>query len=305
MFWLVRKMWRLVSWRASAVLLLAVAAGEGWLTLRPKPAPMDDHRADLSEELARKVAESLPVPPVGRPTLVVAPFERDPTGAVTQAVRHAIERVDRYAVQPASFLEILSREVGMHQQLSPEEATCLALEDFPGEFLLAGRVETLSSRSDGDNAAAEIALVPRGMALPAEATPGMDLPSLIVDNAPLPWTAQPIRFTAEVRHDRTIGPAAKAILDDSWPAKLVGWLLLTAMLPLTLSPAAARGLEKQSNAINLVMLLSLTAVPGLVAFAMLGFEVQGAEAAIVLILATALALLYNWVVLSKLEQLRV
>ena len=279
MMWVLRSLWRLTRSRLMIPILGIVVAGHCWMTFRPKPFPLDEHRSDLASEVAGKLAESLPVPPVGRPTLIVAPFERDPTGRLTEAVRRAIDRVDLYTVQPATFVENALRELGVRRELAPKAAASVALEDVDSEYLLAGRVEKLSARSERDEALLGAVLIPVG-------SPDAG-----------------IALTAEAVHDRTAKAQNSPVETYPWPARLVGWLALVLLLPMAFAPLATRGLEMQSNAVNLAMLLGLTLVAGLAAFAMLGFRLDTGISATLLVAAVAGTLAYNWAVLSKLEEL--
>ncbi len=281
MFIISRTIWRMARSRLMAPVLVGVVIWQAWMTLRPKPFPLDERRSALADEAALSLAESLPVPSVGRPTVVVAPFQRDPTGAVTEAVRRAIERVDRYTVRPKTTLQNAYRELGIREQpLRPEDATAVAMEQIDGEYLLAGRVRVLSARSDRDEAMLEGVLVPVGNA-----------------EAAVPLSGTMIR-------DYTVEAESLPIQTYPWPSRLVGWIALVVLLPLVVAPVVSRGLARQSNGVNLLMLLGTTLVSGLAAYAMLGFRVDTELAAALLVGGSAVALAYNWSILAKLEELR-
>ena len=99
------------------------------------------------------------------------------------------------------------------------------------------------------------------------------------------------------------GSWASAVDTIAWPARMVGWLAIVVLLPLLAAPLVMRGLAKQSNTVNLAMLLGLTALPAVVVYAMLDFRLDTMLSAVLLLLAVGGALAYNWVVLSKLEEL--
>jgi len=247
----------------------------------------------------------MPVPPAGRPTVVVAPFEHDPTGAVTDAVRRAIERVDCYTVRPPGLLETIYWKTGLGAKaVAPEAAEALAREKLDAEFVLAGRVTLLSARSDKDEAALEGVLVPVAPPGMGKGSAGEDSGRGDAAQGSGGETGRGIRLVAEAVHDHTPRARPTAIETYAWPARLVAWLAAALLLPLVAAPLVCRGLEKESNAINLALLVGLTAVAGLTAYAMLGFRLATGWAAALLVLGTALALIYNWAVLAKLEELR-
>jgi hypothetical protein len=306
MRFIVRLLWRVVRFRLLLPMMLIGFAGQVWMSVRPTRNPLDERRLELADEVAGKLAESLPRPAVGRPTLIVMPFDRDPTGSVTDAVCRAIERVDRYAVQPRSLLENLLRKYGTRvEAITPEEAETLVIEDTPAEFVLAGRVQMLSARSDMDEAAIEGVFIPVGgtrdtLAVTAEAP--------IADRStgvPITRLSRPVRLLAETVRDHTTEAQPLPAETYPWPARLITWLLVALLLPLVATPLVSRGLEKQSNAVNLLMLLGLTSVAGVTAFAMVGFQLDTIWGASLLVAGTGLAFAYNWLVLAKVDELRV
>lgn len=284
MFHLLGLLWWLLRVRlVLPVLALAgLVAGHCWLNYRSPPFPLDERRAALADEVARKLAESLPVPSTGRPTLTVTRFDRDPTGALTEAVRRAIDRADRYAVQPPAFVQDVLQRCGWSERpLVPERAQSLAMRGLPSEYLLAGRVKRLSARRDADEAALEAVFMPAGA------------------------TDQGVPVAVEVVHDHNAPGNPTSIEAYPWLARLVTWLLLTLLLPVFAAPLISRGLERRSNAVNLAMWLGLTLVSAIAAFAMIGFRLDTLASALLLIAALAAAISYNWAVLVKLEELRV
>ena len=287
MFWLLRMMWSMGRSRVMLPVLLLAVAAQAWLLLRPQPLPLDERRLVLTDEVARKLAESLPVPAAGRPSLVVLPFERDPTGSVTDAVRRAIDRGDRYTVLPPSLLERVATECGL--TLNPvrlEAADELDLARIPGEFVLAGQVQNLSARSDGDDAVLEGVLIRN--ATSRESSP----------------ERKSVLLRAEAVYDHRA--AAKLAGMTAWfrPSRVLIGLLLVLGLPLAATPLLQRGLDQQSNAVNLLMLLGLTAATGAGCWIVVGMPVETALGSVLVALTLGFVLGYNWRLLSKLEELR-
>lgn len=306
MFWLLRRIWSMGRSRLMLPVLGLAVAAQGWLLVRPGPLPLDDRRLELTDEVARKLAESLPTPAAGRPTLAVLPLERDPTGAVTDAVRRAIDRVDRYTVLPPSLLERVVTECGLTRNtIRLDGAEELDLARIPAEFALVGHVQSLSARSDSDEAVLE------GVLIHNASSPGEAVYDHRVSPPGPPWAQEgsvvqegSVRLRAEVVHDHR--PAAKLAGMAAWyqPSRLLFWLLLMLGLPLAAIPLIQRGLDRQSNAVNLLMLLGLTAAAGLGVWAAIGTPIETGLGAALLVLTLVLALGYNWWLLSKLEELR-
>ena len=82
------------------------------------------------------------------------------------------------------------------------------------------------------------------------------------------------------------------------------WLLTASLIPLFSASVITRGLARESNGLNLAMLLGLTAIGGLAAWALLGLQLETGAGATALALTVAIGLAYNWCVLTKLEELR-
>lgn len=307
MFWLLRRLWWMRRSRVMLPVLGLALAAQGWLLVRPPAVPLDSRRLELTDEVARKLAESLPPPAAGRPTLAVLPLERDQTGAVTEAVRQAIARVDHYSVEPASLLERMITECGlMPNTVNFESAEELDTTQLSGEYVLLGRVQVLSARSDRDEAVLEGILIPAGQSLGGQRRQHQ------VASAPdsghgvsgLRFRTEPVRLRAEAIHDHR--PAANVASVTAWyqPSRLLIWLLILLGLPLVAGPLIQRGLDRQSNGLNLLMLLGLTTAAGLAASTVIGMQIETGVGAALLVLTLALALGYNWWFLSKLEDLR-
>lgn len=170
-------------------------------------------------------------------------------------------------------------ELGLRQAVSPEAATSVAVDDVESEYLLAGRVEQLSARSDADQARLRAVFLPVGSP----------------DKA--------VHLSADVLHGHTAKADSWSAESYPWPARLLAWLALVVLLPLAVAPLALWGLQRGSNAVNLAMLLGLTLLAALAAFAMIGFRLDSWLSAALLIAAAGGWLAYNWGGLVKLEKL--
>ena len=302
MSWLFGLVWRVVPQRLTLPLLVAILLGCGWMALCPKATPLDSKRLELADEVAAKLAESLPMPPAGRPTILVLPFERDSGGEVTDAVRRAIERVDRYQIPSPSIWEHVLHQAGFGSQPVPlEQAETLARGKLAADYLLAGRVESLSARTDKDEAVLEATFASIGVP-PSDSDSAKDSVGRSSATATLvPSGASPLRLCAEAIHDH------KSLFDMlpwspyPWPARLIAWLLAAFLLPLATAPLLSRGLAAESNVVNLLLLLGLTALSASGAYAMVGFRINTVWTAGLSVVATALAFAYNWTLLDKLD----
>lgn len=92
---------------------------------------------------------------------------------------------------------------------------------------------------------------------------------------------------------------------EGWGAgwRLITWLLVLLFLPLLCYPLAVRGLSAQSNAVNLGLWLGLTTVDLTVAVAFTGFRAPGFLGTVGLLFGLALALFYNYGMLTEIEDL--
>jgi hypothetical protein len=122
---------------------------------------------------------------------------------------------------------------------------------------------------------------------------------------PLDEPSAAIRLSASAGDLQTTADRETAVQSYPWPARVVSWLALAALLPIVFIAFTRRGLERESNAINLCMLLGLTLVAALAAYAMMGFQLHSGWSATLLVGAVGAALAYNWVVLAKMEDMRV
>jgi len=278
---MVRLVGRLLKTPVPAGVLLALAAWQGWMLVRPRPYPLDDRRRAMADEAATDLARKMPSPASGRPNLAVARFEGDSTGFVTVAVRRAIDRRGQYAVKAPGVLENLLKRIGLEKRgVPPERVLQQDLGKVEADYVLAGRVEKLAATEVADEAALTAVLLSTG------------------------GTAGAKRIAAEARRVYHRSRMGRAVSSYPWPARLITWAGFALLLPLALVSFTARGLAMDSNAVNLAMLAGLTLASALAAWAMLGFTVDTWWAACLLVLAVAAALAYNWFLLGKQEDFR-
>jgi len=92
---------------------------------------------------------------------------------------------------------------------------------------------------------------------------------------------------------------------DGWGTgwRMLTWLLVLLFLPLLCYPLAVRGLRERSNPVNLGLWLGFTAVDLGVAVAFTGFRAPGFFGTVGMLLALALALFYNYGMLTEIEDL--
>ena len=86
--------------------------------------------------------------------------------------------------------------------------------------------------------------------------------------------------------------------------RLLLWLFGLLLLPLLCYSVAVKGLAASSNATNLTLWLGLTFVDMLGASALMGFRAPGFFGSIGLLVALALALFYNYAMLTEIDDLR-
>jgi hypothetical protein len=306
MFWLLRVMsWVMGSRMMVAVLGLAIAI-QAWLLLRVQPIALDARQLELADEVAHKLAESLPRPTAGRPTLVVMPFDRDPTGGVTEAVRRAIARVDHYTVQPPGLQERLITRCGFAlTTVSFASAEQLDTAGLGGEYVLLGQVQILSARSDRDEAVLE------GILIPARSSADSRRSQRVADSADsMRGPAGPqapsrvLRVKGEAVHEHRPVTMASGLAAWCQPARLVAWLVFVLCLPLAVARPIQHALNRESNGLNLLMLLGLTTAAWSAAWAVIGRSAETGVGTALLVLTLAAAFGYNWWVLSRLEHLR-
>jgi hypothetical protein len=111
-----------------------------------------------------------------------------------------------------------------------------------------------------------------------------------------------------VRADGTASAAAMGPLNTlwryPWPLRFVAWLVGIMLLPWAAAALLASGLKKESNGINMAMLIGLTFVSVLIGCAFINFR-ESNFFSLVFAAGALAALGYNWVFLSGLEDQRV
>ncbi len=304
---LLQWMWRSLKMLILLLLLGTVAVGGLRWSVRPTSSALDDRRGQLAQEVAVKLAESLPVPSAGRPSIVVLPFERDPTGSVTDAVRRAVERVDRYQVEPVSLWENLCRRLGFRvEPVNMDDAPGLGKHSIPADYILAGRVVTLSARSDMDEATLEgvLAAIGTGTVSKTGSEPVTEVGTGALATGQVADSESVIQLRAEAVHDHRAEGNQTASGIFSQPTRWLVWLMTAFCVPWLFASMLTRGLAEESNGLNLAMLLGLTGVSSFAAWALLELPMETQTGATLLVLTVILGFAYNGYFLTRLEEMR-
>jgi hypothetical protein len=278
-------------------ILVATVMGGLWWKSHGPVTPLDP----LVKTTINQVIQQLPslASDADEPRrLLVLPFEGDAPSPARKVYREKLVQTladkgayDVVETLPRSAMSLMnkSNEAGA-PLFSPAQAVKLGRE-AQAELVLLGNLDAL--QSDVGN---EVKL----LWTLVNAAPKEQADKLF---------SEPI-VTGEAHVRSALGGASEvpltwkqAIVRTGW--SLIIWTLFTLLLPVLGAGVLHKLLEKESNWVNLVMLVGLTLLNLLVALALMGFSVAGILESLLILVAFLAAGVYNYLVLDKLEDLRV
>lgn len=260
----------LLKAKYAAAGLVALGVYEAYAFLAPVAPELEPEKMRAAEEAAAAVARAMPEE-WRRKKMFVAPVASDASGYVTQSLKRAVARLDK--AEPVAppltekVISLITALAGKEAGAATPEARAAALKvakEAGAELLLLGRVRELSL-TDG---------VPR-IDLGVEVLDaGTGSKAWELDAA---WTPPFL--------ERTVGLVSPM-------KRAVGWILFVMLLPWAVMPVMKRVLERESNAANAVLLVSLAGLAAVLAYVALAGDLAGWAGGFFL-LAIAFGFLYN------------
>jgi len=275
---------------AIAMVAVPVMGLAGWVGYSHWSAapPAGDTMGQLAVELATAhIAEALPLPSTPR-TVLILPIEGDRSDDFFRGeVARAIATGGRFEVVDRTFTE---KALGL-VNVSWTDATLMSDDE----------ARTAARRVDAD-----AALVARLdlLRVAAGTEPEIDLQWRLVDARKMAGAESLAVAPQSVRIRAADVTASLPWHPLPWGWAIVLWFATALLLPLLLGGPLTKALGNESNVTNLMALLALTLFDALLALFFLGFRLDGYLAPLLALVATALAGVYNYLVLDQLEELR-
>ena len=254
--------------------LLAVAAWEGYLLMKPKAvAPVDELRQRAADDACFRALEKLPPLPRGS-VLAVMRLEGDKTGFVTDRLRAIIGREGTYRQPEPSLVQRMMTELQIDESpVTSLDKALAAAKRVGAPFVIFGRVPEF--RSDRQTAHIRMELQV------ADVATGRSLGQVLVV---LPDPAEANRL--------------------GWYWRVLIWLAAVGLLPLMTWPLVRKVLEVESNPATLAMLLAYSLAAWVLAYGLTGFAIAGWLMAGVLLVAFVAAVLYNYAMFALVDRSR-
>lgn len=264
---------------------LAIVGYEVWTVVRPEPWEPDELQAEAADNVCRTAAEAMPEGLSGLHKLAVVRLGgRDADGYVTGKLAESIQGRGRYDVLRETFMGNVKKKLGIEEK--PVTTVEKAVE--VGKALdVSGVVFGEVSEFERDETSAKIRL---------------DMKVVNVHEGKIAYAGsfareEPPPGDASQQLGNTISasPAVKRVLV---------WLAFAALLPLLLVPIIKHFLEKESNGVNLALLVALTLADLAMAYVLCGMAVTGWIPGGLLVVAVAASGVYNYWLCSTVEKLR-
>lgn len=267
----------------AVALLLGVTLVQAWWLIGPDDEPLGFARRNVAARTAAVVALEIPGRD-GITTLAVLPLRNDPNEVVTRRLKEAIADRGRYEIIEESLFRRLIAQLRKTPipPLTAADAVSAARQ-IGADAVLFGEVTRFSGQQGEAMLAIDVRMAER-------------------QSGHAVWVKH---YEEQLSGAPTTADYWRARLADSnKPQRVVIWVCLVLLLPLVTAPLIRRVTAEESNALNLVMLVSYTAVGVVAAWALTGFWVPSWWTALALLLAMGSAAVYNYKVTSVIDELR-
>lgn len=291
MLWMIRGAGLLMQKGATWLGLGAVAGAVyfGYVAMKPElRADLHPEAQAIVTQAVDQLIEALPVPPVQRSILVLPVGNDRADHLFRDTLADALTASGKYAVINRTLTE---RALDMvNAQWTSQQAT-------------DADAVTMARRAGAQ--AALVAHFDRFQLVPPTA---LDLQYRLITVPDSP-TGAPSQTAGSVTLSAYDLPAAQRA-EGVWRPLPVGWAMLTYLLVVALLPIVAANLlanvmeRHESNTVNAMLLLGLIAIDGLLLVFLMGFHLSGYIHGFVALTGIASAAAYNFIVLSKLEDMR-
>ena len=229
-------------------------------------------RAGIAEALMEEVAADL-VTRAGSERLVLLELEGDHDSEVTGLLYDALIKRDSAAVA-GDYVK--ASDFPSPPPVPAEQLEYLA-ERQNARYALVGRIEKYAQEGPNVEVAIDVSLVDTRVG-----------------------EASFERSYEESREAGILEGARYAVGTLPWFARLLGWIVVTALLPVLLLPLLRMGIEEESNLINAFLLGGLTLVSGLLAWFAVGYGAALLFEIITLVCSVFLSGIYYYWILDRL-----
>ena len=264
---------------------LGVVGYQAWTVVRPGPWEPDELQAKAAERVCRAAAEAMPKDLSGLAKIAVVRLGgRDTDGYVTGKLAECIQKCGRYDVLHETLKGNVKKQLGIEEKpVTTLERAVEVGKELDVSGVVFGEVSQFERSEDSARIRLEmkVANVADGKIAFAGSF-GQEEPP------------------AGTSSERT----REAINTTSVVKRLLVWLAFAAILPLLLVPIIKHFLARESNAVNLALLIALTLADLALAYVLCGLAVTGWIVGVLLVLAVASGGIYNYWLCSTVETLR-
>ena len=265
------------------ILILGVLWG-AYQVVRPTEPGVTAAQMEAVEELSGEAAGWAIAIELPRARAVFLPLERDPFAIVSDPLRHAFWRSDRFNLVDYSLMEKFCRFIHWKRPTvgSRRKAAEIARRR-DCQYAIWGRLREFSDVEGLSRAVVLLEVIDAANASPLAAK----------------------TLSVQKRGSARLVPlgrdAADGVYGLSFATRLLIWIAVTLLLPLASYPFSKQVLAGDSNAAILALLITLVAVSTGVAYLLFAFGSGTIFAGLILLMAFTLALFYNWHALDKIK----
>ncbi|MCX7020600.1 MAG: hypothetical protein NTY46_16745 [Candidatus Sumerlaeota bacterium] len=268
--------------RAGVIAIVILLLAEGWHVLGPEPRVLDGPRQAVADQAVEEAAGKIPYDKTIDRVAVIN-LERDVTSYITGALRSKIASTGRYIVCGKGFMARLREKLNLEPgQAANDPDAIRAAKNMGAGAVILGSVPELVQ----DDNSAQITLRVRMLRV----SNAGEMASIEVKKSLSKSIISPGFLLAQAREKSVV-------------TRLALWAMITIALPLLLAPIVRRVTRRDSNALNLMLLSAFVFVNLLAALFIVDVGLQTITGGIILVAVLALAVVYNYAICTRINEL--
>jgi len=244
---------------------------------KPDKPNLDQLRLEIGEQACWAVIDSLPPDIKPSEQTAVLRLTGDKTRYITSKLEELIERTGKVSLMDKSFFEKVIRELKIEdEQVGTFDHALEVGKKSGANYVLFGEIEKFVSDRDHARIKMDVRLV--------DITKEKVMMTNLID-------LQPSLAKVKVR---TI---------STW-SRILFWIIFTVSMPLIFIKLIRHVLSRESNAANLIIVLSFTFVSFFLALILIGFDLSSLWTGLLVLVGLITSGAYNYWICNYIEELR-
>ena len=276
----------LTAWFAVFILIAATL----WNIYGPEKAVPDEKRQDAGLKVVDQMADQIRKQRGDTKQVILLHFANDPTDFVTDSIRSKMNSSGILDLEDTTLTEKIQKKLRLRNKgYSSREVALKAVKGKDADGVLWGKVEQFESFKNG-------AILKGSWQLVSISSGKVICEGKFNVDTSKDASAKVAEKVDQIAEKMT--PIAKATQTVPWYSRFLIFVLVILLLPILTISFLRTMVAKRSNAINATILGIYTVIGMIFAFFMIGAYFASAWSVILFIMASVLAFIYNYFMMS-------